>query len=138
MSTEILTPFGLDQSGSISITTDPNVQTNQHVETLVSTEPGERVMLPEYGIDTFGKVFAADDEIVDTELINAVTSQMAAWEPNVNVIAIKSVPMAGYPTGFATVEVDWSPVAVQIPNSIGVVTATVLVGGTIVENSVSG
>ena len=40
MSTELLTPFGLDVGGQIAVTTDPNVQAQQHVNSLISTTPG--------------------------------------------------------------------------------------------------
>jgi phage baseplate assembly protein W len=46
MSMEMTTPFRVGFNGRVSVTTNPDAQVRQHVEVLVATEPGERVMLP--------------------------------------------------------------------------------------------
>src|ERR1700691_601284 len=127
---EIIYPFALNSDGSVATTTDPNVQINQHIQSLVSTQPGERVMLPLYGVNTFRQLFAPDGDIATSVLVNEVTTAMQTWEPNVNVVDIVAVPVAGsqYPGGTAAVEVNWSPVAVQSLAAAGVISATILVG----------
>lgn len=139
MPTSMTYPFMLNTDGSIATTADPNKQVNLHIESLISTQPGERVMLPHYGVNTFGQLFAPDDEVATTVLINEVTAAMQAWEPNVNVVKIAHVPVAGdfYPGGTTGIEVDWSPQAVQSPAAAGTITATILVGGQVIEDAVT-
>jgi phage baseplate assembly protein W len=139
MPTEILYPFALNTDGSIAITADPNAQINQHIESLVSTQPGERVMLPAYGVNTFGQLFAPDDNVATAALLNDVTAAMQTWEPNVNVanIVSASVPGSFYPGGTTGIQIDWSPVAVQSPAAAGTITATILVGGDVIEDAVT-
>lgn len=137
MSTEVQVPFGLDTAGNVQVTTDSDLQTSQHIEALVSTQPGERVMLPTYGINTFGKMFGPNFTVADTMLVNEVTSAIAAWEPKVNVTSVRTNNLAGYPYGMSNVEVDWSSKVTQPFQTAEVITATVMVGGTVVEDSVS-
>jgi phage baseplate assembly protein W len=139
MPTEMTYPFALNTDGSIATTADPNVQINQHIESLVSTQPGERVMLPAYGVNTFGQLFAPDNDVATAALINDVTAAMQTWEPNVNVVDIATVPVPGdfYPGGTTGIEIDWSPVAVQSPAAAGTITATILVGGDVIEDAVT-
>jgi len=132
MSTEILQPFGLTPYGSVAITDDPNVQARQHIESILATSPGERVMLPSYGVPLKGFVFRPSPTRVAGEITLAVTSQLATWEPSINVLNITPTPNDAF--GVADVNVDFSlnPGAGSSSNI-----ATVSLGGTVTETVVN-
>lgn len=134
-----LLPFGLNASGGIGTTTSPNLKTTQHLQSLVSTEPGERVMLPTYGVPLGADLFGAYlDEEVSPAIINQITNSVAMWEPNVNVNGVTINPNVNSLTGASgAVEIDWSPSAIQSAAASGAITATVLVGGSVIEDGTS-
>lgn len=131
MSTEIQTPFGLSPFGSVTATSDPNVQAQQHIESICSTMPGERVMRPTYGVPLQKYVFSPGADMVANEINRDVTSQLAAWEPAINVLSV--TPVANDSFGVANVSVDFSlnPAATSSSN-----VATVSLGGTVTETVV--
>jgi phage baseplate assembly protein W len=135
MSVEIAFPFALTASGSIAVTSDPGVQAQQHVTSLVSTQPGERVMQPAYGVSLNALVFAANDPAVVNVIQQDVTSALAQWEPSLSVLSV--TPAAGQdPTqGQAMVNVDYQIAAQPGQPGAGIHTATVLVGGDVVIDS---
>jgi phage baseplate assembly protein W len=136
LSTEILQPFGLASDGSVAVTTDANVQGQQHVQSLIATGPGERVMLPTYGVPLRDTVFAPDDAVAVAYLQQTVTNAMATWEPSIIVNSINVVDQAGNPTGSAAIAIDWQSAQPYNASASGALTATVLVGGTVVTNGV--
>jgi len=127
MRQEILIPFTLDpDTGKIMQTSDPDIQAMQHVSSLVCTEPGERVMHPDYGIPLSSYVFDPGASIVAQAIDKDVTQQMAQWEPSLTVVRI--TPSADEDFGVARVDVDFetSPEATRYTQ-----TATVYVGGVV-------
>jgi uncharacterized protein len=132
MSTEAVVPFALASDGSIQATSDPNAQSQQHLTSLLSTAPTERVMVPTYGVPVKSTVFAPDDEIAVNQLQKQIQAAIATWEPNLSVNSV-SVVGAGDANDPANISVDWSINAIQNANSRGVLTATILVGGLVVE-----
>jgi phage baseplate assembly protein W len=129
MPVEILAPFTLDVTGQIATTSDPRVQAQQHIESLVSTNPGERVMLPDYGVPLKTYLFEPGENIVDQQMVKDITAQMTQWEPGINVLGITPVP--NNQPGLADVNVDWE----FTPNiTAALQTAIVQVGGTVVPD----
>lgn len=131
MSTELLVPFALDANGHLSVTTDPNVQTMQHVKALVSTQPGTRVMMPNYGVPVRSYLFNAAPELVTMKISNDVTNQMNTWEPSITVIRVRA-GNANPATGTAVIDVDYSASPLETGARH---TATVLVGGDVIDTS---
>jgi phage baseplate assembly protein W len=130
VSVEISVPFMLTSGGSIGTTTDPDTQVTQHVRSLVETTPGERVMMPDYGVSMQGFVFEPGVTPASLDITNQVQAQMAKWEPTVNVVGV--VPVGDEMNGVVSVEVNYTrgpnaPLASPV-----VSTATVLVGGQVV------
>ena len=128
MSTEIVVPFGLDVNGLVLTTQDPAVQAMQHVRSVIATRPGERVMLPKYGVNEY--TFGPDPTKVSTQINQEVTRQLATWEPTIQIDSIK--PSETDSTGMAQVAVDFTTDPTQTAN---VQTATMMVGGTIIQDS---
>lgn len=136
MSTEILQPFQLNANGGIATTTDPNVQVDQHLLTLVSTQPGERVMLPTYGIPSFKYLFQMDTPAAEQQFMADAKRAVAAWEPNLNVtMSFHPDPGNQIVTGEMDLQINWEAQNQFNATSAGVITATVLVGGTVIEGT---
>jgi uncharacterized protein len=136
MGTEILQPFQLDANGNIASTIDPSQQVDQHLLSLVSTQPGERVMLPSYGVPSFRTLFSMNTADNQTKFLNSLNSAVATWEPNVDV-DVTFTNDSSDTTGEMDIEIDWTAGNQFNPASNGVITATVLVGGTVVEDAAS-
>lgn len=134
MSTELLAPFGLTPSGQVAVTDDPRVQARQHVTALVSTNPGERVMLPEYGVALSGLVFAPDNVVVAQTVQRDVTQALAAWEPGISVTSVIPAPGQDPTTGAAMVDVDFQQGMTASPGA-AVQTATILIGGQVISDN---
>lgn len=105
-SIEIAIPFHLAPDGRIATETDPDRQVKQHVDSLVSTEPGERVMLPAYGVPLTSMLFEPDDDLTTSILTQQVTTALARWEPGVRVLGVQ--PRSGQPgDGISGVNVQY-------------------------------
>lgn len=126
MNAEILVPFQLNVDGSIAATTDPDVQQAQHVASLVSTNPGERVMRPKYGVPVASYLFANGAASIASQISKDVSQAMAQWEPGITVNSVTPVPNSQ--GGVAEIDVDF----LAAPEDTGAVqTATVSPGGTV-------
>lgn len=130
MSTEILTPFQLTPSGGVAAASVPADQVQQHLQALVSTTPGERVMQPAYGVALanalFGLGTAQTAAIVSTD----VQAAIAKWEPNVNIQDVRT-SVGDTSLGIVAIDVDYSPGSGP-PSPNAVQTCTVLVGGSVI------
>lgn len=134
MSQEILFPFQLNASGGIAVTEDPNVQAEQHVTSLVSTAPGERVMLPAYGVALEALVFGSNDPVIVATIQQDVTQALANWEPAIIVTGVSPAANADPSQGVAMVNVDYQAGATPGAPGSAVQTASILVGGTVIQN----
>jgi phage baseplate assembly protein W len=134
MSQEILMPFGLYPGGGVVTTKDPNVQVEQHIASLITTQPGERVMISQYGVATSRYVFEPNDETISTQLVSEVTAAINTWEPNVIVKTVTPVPNSSV-YGIANVQVEFAQGTTALLGQT--YTATVLVGGTVVGDPVT-
>jgi phage baseplate assembly protein W len=132
MGTEILQPFQLDQNGQIASTSDTNTQIDQHLLGLVSTNPGERVMLPNYGIPTFKYLFSMNSADNQQAFLTSAQNALAAWEPSVTVNLTFNNLGENLYNGLMDLNIDWSTSTGTAAS--GTLTATVLVGGTVVNN----
>ncbi|MEV6309998.1 poly-gamma-glutamate hydrolase family protein [Streptomyces sp. NPDC051840] len=88
VSTAMRTPFAIDHSGGVAATTDEREQLVDRVHALVGTLPGDRVMRSTYGVPTSAALFAADTEIANDQLQQAVMDAVARFEPSAVVSAI--------------------------------------------------
>ena len=126
-------PFAVDIHGRIATVLDPDTQAMQHVECLVSTSPGERVMMPDYGIPLTSYLFEPGFEQVTIEIEHDVTSQMSMWEPNLTVMDV--TPLLDSDFGVSKVTVDFARMPGVPDSSSPTLTATVHVGGDVTEGS---
>ena len=61
------------------------------VKMLISTEIGERVMLPNYGTDIRALLFEPEIQGLETLLQDKITQALVIWEPRVSIISIAIV-----------------------------------------------
>lgn len=131
MATEISLPYRLDLSGKVVVETSPDALVRQHVEALVGTEPGERVMLPTYGVPSMATVFTPGinaSEILATQTERA----MDIWEPGVVLTSvIPSVTESGVAGVAVTYQRADSADSALSPKHVN--TALISVGGTVKE-----
>lgn len=130
----MVVPFSLDANGSVNSTADPNLQVQQHITSLVATGPGERVMLPTYGVPVRNTIFAPDDQMQVAILQGQISSAMGTWEPNVDLSGVSLMTDTDPSTGFVGLNVDWIPRTPFSGTGTGVQTAVILVGGTVIES----
>jgi phage baseplate assembly protein W len=135
MPTEIAVPFRLASDGTIAVETSPDRQIAQHVQALVGTQPGERVMLPDYGVPVADLLFDPDASFVAQEISRAVTAAFTTYEPGVVLQKATPIPDASQ-LSLARIEVDYmrreagaSPSSLSLQTN----TAVVRVGGTVSE-----
>src|SRR6185437_950446 len=130
MGRNFLNPFALTPQGTIATTTDPDRIALQRVESIVETPPRERVMLGDYGVDLPAYLFSPGVETATVEIKNDISGQLARWEPNINVIDV--IPdVSQEEVGIVNVDVEFTQSADQAFTPV--LTATVLVGGTVVN-----
>ena len=131
---QVSTPFALGPDGLISTESEPNRQIEQRLHTLVGTSPGERVMLPNYGVPVTNLVFE-EESLVEVRLLELVRDAVAAWEPGVIVQLVKPVwDAAG--DGIASVEIDFvrtEAATSPIESAKKINTAVIKIGGTVDE-----
>jgi phage baseplate assembly protein W len=135
MPTEIAFPFRLASDGTIAVETSPDRQIAQHVNALIGTQPGERVMLPDYGVPVADLLFEPDAPFVAQEISRAVTTAFNSYEPGVVLQKATPIPDSTQ-MSLARIEVDYirredgaSPSSLALQSN----TAVVRVGGTVSE-----
>lgn len=120
-------PYTIDPSGVLTSTEDPKKVYLDRLLTLLSTSPGQRPMLPDYGTDVLRALYENDNEIA-ISISRAVRSAVAVWIPE---IAIQEINV-GLPdeNGEATVDI-----LIKLPNSLlttlSVTTAVFNIDGTV-------
>lgn len=120
-------PFTLSPLGVLESTENPIKVYTDRLLTLLSTSPGQRPMLPEYGTDVLRALYENDNQI-ELSINQAVRSAVAVWIPEIEIEEINvTLPDED---GTALVEI-----LIQLPNStlttLSVSTALFNLDGTI-------
>jgi phage baseplate assembly protein W len=134
VSIETKIPFTFLSDGSIAMESDQNAQITQHVKSLVATDPGERVIIVDYGTGISSQVFEPDTPMVAARISNDIAEAMTVWEPNVSVAAVAPIPTPDG-SGIADVEVRYARTdetsSVSLPSTLN--RAILRPGGTVIE-----
>jgi uncharacterized protein len=136
MSVEIQLPFQLGPNGIIATVTEASVIADQHVQALISTVQGERVMVPTYGLNLAGLIFGNNDPILVNVIQNDVINAFQLWEPSIQLTNVNPAQSTDAQQGIAAVDVEY---IVTNTNAVGTATtpiyqqATLSTGGTIVN-----
>jgi phage baseplate assembly protein W len=99
-------PFKLAPSGQVSTTSDPTVIANDRMESLTGTFPGERIMLPDYGVDLPSFLFAPDSDTQAELVILRIQQAVSQWEPSLTVNSVQET--VNPDTGTMNVSVQFS------------------------------
>lgn len=82
-SKEIAFPFHIGPHGGVAFVDDPYRIYFQHIVATVLTQPGERVMLPEYGTPTMGFLYENIEGGNAAEISLRIQQALGRWEPAV-------------------------------------------------------
>jgi hypothetical protein len=77
-------PIQKDPKGYFRKQSDLN-QIKSDLLILLLTNPGERVMLPEYGTDLRGLIFEQNDSILASKARDIIIASIRQWEPRVTI-----------------------------------------------------
>lgn len=64
----------------------------QSIETVLSTEPGERVMMPDFGCGLRRYLMAPNTVATRTAIQNEVTQALTMWEPRIRLTRVAVEP----------------------------------------------
>lgn len=127
---EISVPFGVDPAtGGIGILTSYPAMLQQHIETILLTLLGERVMMPTFGSTFPDAQFSPIGTAFDSTLLGDIRQAIQKWEPAVQVLDLQIKQSPQQPT-LLVVSVDWA-----VAPSTDVNTSVVQVGGTVSQVS---
>jgi phage baseplate assembly protein W len=120
--TEIAVPFQIDPAtGSVATLNDYGRIAAQHIETVILTCIGERVMLPTYGTRVSQSVFEPINNALNAVITTDIQKALSTWEPSINILSIKVNNDAQTSPTAITVNVEFS---VLPYNNISTVTVT--------------
>jgi phage baseplate assembly protein W len=126
---EMAVPFQIDPStGGVAVLTDAVSILAQHIETIVLTMLGERVMMPQYGSPVEGSLFASINSRLIALLPSDITTAIQTWEPSVQVVSV--TPSYNITQAPSTLTIDIQFTVVPYAN---VNTVTVSTGGSVVQ-----
>jgi phage baseplate assembly protein W len=84
-------PVETTSEGQIKMATaDDSIR--QSIWTILSTSPGERVMLPDFGCGIDDLVFGVNDAGLAGRIADAVHEALAVWEPRIDVLGVNAFP----------------------------------------------
>lgn len=123
-------PFSLTPTGRVKTTNDPNQVANDRMESLIGTFPGERVMLPDYGVNMPAYIFAPDITAQQDLIALNVQRAAAQWEPTL-IIGDINPNISQADVGIVSIDIQFS--LSNNPQLTPAQTATVEVGGSVVN-----
>lgn len=83
-------------SGRIDMV-DADASVRQAVLILLTTRPGERVMMPTYGCDLYQVLFAPNDATTAGLAIHYVRRALERWEPRIDILDLDAAQNAEDP-----------------------------------------
>ncbi len=83
-------PIIKDPKGFLRTTTGVD-QIKSDLLVLLLTEPGERVMLPDFGTPLRKFIFEPNDSVVNEQVKEAIANSISLWEPRIAIQDIEVV-----------------------------------------------
>jgi len=105
-------PVRLDAQGRIA-TSSGEEKIRQSLELILSTSPGERAMVPDFGCALHERVFTLVEGATLGQLVDDITLALSQWEPRVDVLEVRVDPAPDDPA-LLFIRVDY---AVRSTNS---------------------
>jgi len=95
-------PLVIDQiDGAYGLVKDLNLLAQQNLKMLILTEPGERMMIPQYGVGLKRQLFENNNPALQSSITGRITSQVSKYLPYIN---IKNIDINTSPDGISTSE----------------------------------
>lgn len=88
MPNEIAFPFAVDRTGGIAFAASEVDVARQHIVSAVGTQPGERVMRPQYGCDTMSHLFDPNDAVTGGLLEAEIRQAVGELVPEVTLTEV--------------------------------------------------
>lgn len=89
---EIFMPFQFAADGSVRVTPSPLIAMGQHIESMICTRIGERVMRPSYGSSAYDSVLDVADETKADRLQSEISDLIRREEPSVGNLLVTVTP----------------------------------------------
>jgi uncharacterized protein len=123
---EVMVPFQINPAtGQVMTVNQYQEIIAQHVLSVLMTAPGERVMLPTYGVGMQNYVFQPGTPLVEAQIQSTIQSSFKTWEPAV-IIQNVDVTTTTQQPNVLTVTVTYSTTPYTATNQV-----TVTLGGSI-------
>lgn len=103
---ELSTPFSIDPSGAVSVSTDPQQWAKDHLLAILMTSPGERVMRPTFGAGLIQFLFMNNDPTHGQLMVALIQAQVQQYEPTITVHDVTAVQSGEF--GQFALEIDYS------------------------------
>jgi phage baseplate assembly protein W len=84
-------PIKVNAKGGLDWSTGPD-RIQAAIWIILSTSPGERLMLPTFGAGIKDYVFESNSEVVCARLQTAVQKALTQWEPRIQVVSVQAAP----------------------------------------------
>ncbi len=97
-------PFGFDRAGGGVRTSVGEENIRQCISIILSTRPGERQMLPEFGCRLHEVLFAPNTRATTALIAHHVKTALVRWEPRIEVIEVQAEALRN---GAVNVDVDY-------------------------------
>lgn len=129
---EVSVPFHIDPgTGGVAQAGDYYTLIEQHIESIILTYYGERVMLPRYGSNLQTLVFSQIDNQVNAITASDIKAEISKWESAANITSVRiSSDFTNQFQGVLNVSVDYTVVPFDQVNTMVVAT-----GGAVLQAS---
>lgn len=91
LGTGLTFPIQVDGSGRLT-TRSGMARVRQSIETILATEPGERVMMPDFGCGLRRFLMAPNTLAVRTSIQAEVSQALTLWEPRIRLTSVQVTP----------------------------------------------
>jgi uncharacterized protein len=98
-------PLRPNSNGRLSFLTGPE-KVRQSIWLILSTAPGERVMLPEYGCGVHDLLFEANTASLRASVQSQVREALTRWEPRIDLLDVRVDP-AGEVANQLLIRIDY-------------------------------
>jgi phage baseplate assembly protein W len=84
-------PVKVNAKGGLDWSTGPD-RIQAAIWMILSTSPGERLMLPTFGAGIKHYVFESNSQVVCARLQTGVQKALTQWEPRIQVVSVQATP----------------------------------------------
>jgi uncharacterized protein len=117
-------PFTRSEKGYFSKLSDLDI-VKSNLRQLILTEPGERVMLPDFGCPLRSLLFAPFDRELVSEMRERIERSVSTYLPTVRIVSLQVIPIDDYAsTGISTLKIVLNCKILDIANSAFTVKVT--------------